>query len=451
MCSKVAVCCLFAALIVGCVKEPQAPSPGPIQAVIVTGISQDHLTYYTYERKGPINVDLSDLNVSSSVIAETDPFGQQFDSPPDFKLLLIQRGWATLKDPSHATQQYRAAQSQAEQEQQASEKARKEQEQRSQIEKAQEAAQQKAAEEAEQRKLQEEEQKRAQGPSTAERLWDKLSSLFSAALASVSVVLIRFLHWLRSIWLWIVSIGLASIFANKIISLFTRLYHRIRFERRIRLLFIGLSSTGKSAIKTRLVNPDISREEILNPSENRPTSELRTDRRNECVRADGFMIFPECRDVPGSEYSAVWDELAKTARWRYHTGLVVPLSLTGSDRLNTSRTWDENYIESQLVYIQFVAGFLKSHIYPKPKIVIIFLAKFDLLSERSPNDKSSQGEKANLEERFRAHIDIIRDACVKNDIPFETIVGSAAANWNVEQIVKVVGRRLYARKPLRRK
>ena len=76
-------------------------------------IQKEYLLYGQYSRSSLVHIDISDLIVDEHYLGRGDPFSTLYDPVPDFKLLLLQRGFAELRHPETATQQYRDAQTQA--------------------------------------------------------------------------------------------------------------------------------------------------------------------------------------------------------------------------------------------------------------------------------------------------------------------------------------------------
>jgi len=91
-------------------QQPQTPlsqSPGPIRIVEV---ARDHLTWRRYEpTDASASIDLSDLEVKADIIGKGDPLGYYFSKPEDIKPFLVENGFATLRDPSAASADLKAA------------------------------------------------------------------------------------------------------------------------------------------------------------------------------------------------------------------------------------------------------------------------------------------------------------------------------------------------------
>lgn len=413
----------------------------PPQYIIVTEVHEGYLLYYQYDAKGPNRVNLSDLNISERVIGDRDPFGEQYRTIPDFKLLLLQKGWASLKDPAAAPPLYRAAQQEFERQMAEALQQKREMEENERKER-EKAEAERIAQEALDKQRQAEERDR--GPSLFKRFWQSSCVLVSLCLSYVWNAIIAVLKWLRSMWLWILSIGIMSFLLKLMWQGIVHLYKRIAIQRRVRLLIIGFSGAGKTAICLRILDPDVAKEAIQNVSPSVRTEKLE---KNECIREGRYEIYPILKDVRGPEFETIWDELASRTFLHYHTAML--LSLAPTNRLTSPdspalQADDEKFLDRQFVFCQFIAGFLNSKLGPKPRIVIIFLGKFDLLAKHGPADTSSQNSRKAIEGLFANHVDIMKAAGRKAKIPVEVIVGSALNNWNVEWIIKTIGKELYS-------
>ena len=242
------------------------------------------------------------------------------------------------------------------------------------------------------------------------------------------------LEWFVLLWKWI--FGLASIGLTGLVAQY--IYKKVFLERKLRLLIIGEPSSGKTAIFSRILDPDVERQKILDLA---PTQALRRVYRNAFCRIGRYVIHPYLSDVPGSAFATVWDQFIKTRKQAI-------LLVLAPSKLNVcSDGFDEKYIYTQLGYVQsYLEGGIGSKVIKKPKVIIIFLNKFDLISSLNPEDSTAANIKKKYLEIFSEHIQSADVAAKKASIPIHIIVGSALENWNCNRILDLAGRELYGNK-----
>jgi hypothetical protein len=79
----------------------------------------------------------------------------------------------------------------------------------------------------------------------------------------------------------------------------------------------------------------------------------------------------------------------------------------------------------------------------KPKVIVLFISKFDLFSICHPEDSSSTEIKQKVLSHFKDHIEIIVKECKKTGIPCEIIVGSSTEKWNTSKVLEKITDTLY--------
>lgn len=108
-------------------------------------------------------------------------------------------------------------------------------------------------------------------------------------------------------------------------------------------------------------------------------------------------------------------------------------------RLDPHNDVDQKYIDTQLGYLHaYIQGGLGAQFTKKPKLLILYISKFDLFSAYPPEDSNSQKIKQVLEEVFKDHIEAAAKAGKEAKIPFELIFGSAVEKWNSDRIIFLV-------------
>lgn len=222
-------------------------------------------------------------------------------------------------------------------------------------------------------------------------------------------------------------------------------YKKVYIQRKFKLLIIGEPSTGKTALLYNLVDPNVSRDTILQLTESKAISRKQ---RNKVIPKGKFEIIPELADVPGSAFASVWDSLLGT----YNHALVMvvsPYRLNGvmdgtiKDQ-NIDSKVDQKYVDIQLGYVQaYIEGGIGAKSTKKPKVVIMFISKFDLYSKLHPGDSASQKAVQKIFDIFDEHIKSAKSAAKKAGIRFETIIGSSVEKWNTERVLAIVTDQLY--------
>jgi hypothetical protein len=358
---------------------PHLSWPAERELIAIVDVYNDKIVYETYKSKGYKEYDLSGLVVSKEIVGKGDPFNRVYHRVPDFKQLLLQSGYASLEKPESARPEHLAAQESAKSE------------------------------------------NKGQWAGSKEK-----AAGFVKLLRSWSISVWNFLkRWLPVA----ASIGLLSFVVKY-------LYKKFYIQRRLRLLIIGEPSAGKTALYLRLLDPKVDKKKILELS---PTRGLQRAEKNTFIPKGKFELYPCVSDVPGSAFSTVWDEFGKS---RFHA-IILVLAPTIQDS-RTPAVIDQKYIYTQLGYVQaYIEGGMGSHIAKRPKVIVVFINKFDLFSEVQPGDSAATSAEESLQEVFGEHIDSARMAGKKTGIPVYVLYGSALESWNCERIIDVVGQSLY--------
>jgi len=206
------------------------------------------------------------------------------------------------------------------------------------------------------------------------------------------------------------------------------------------LLIIGQMSAGKTAIFSRLLDPHISVEKILALEQSKSKQKIKF---RQHVQYAKFEIYPRLTDVPGSAFSTAWDELTRFRFIRRHA-IILVLAPTMKNVKSGSPIFDEKYLAVQLGYVQsFMEGGLGARKTRKPKVVILYLNKFDLVSDFPSGDSSAKEAEDKFLSRFREHQQSVELATKKAHIKLHIVVGSALRGWNCDNLITLVGKSLY--------
>jgi len=355
-----------------------------------------------YDPKEPQEIDLSDLILSGKVSnGKSLPLEllDTWDSVPDFKLILLRQGLAQLRDVQSAPESYRTAQ-----------------------DRAKDAGLGIWA-------------TPTPTPTPPSSPLATQSSPEPPGTTSVNDVFNLIVSSARFIWGWIVRLAPVG-FGG---FLLWALYYFFWVRRRIRLLIIGLKSAGKTAVYWRLIDPTIDSNKILSLEPTKARQKIAFRRHIQYAK---FEIYPRLTDVPGAAYSTVWDELTRF-RWlrRHAMLLVLAPSMMNSKGENIP---DTHYVATQLGYVQaFVEGSLSARKTRKPKVLILFLNKFDLISSHPPNDSAASDQRQVFLRAFSEHIESVERAIKRANIPYRLVIGSAVNNWNCTDLISVVGKLLF--------
>ena len=256
-------------------------------------------------------------------------------------------------------------------------------------------------------------------------------------------------------WAWTQEILRDSFITALLFAVIRWLYINIYLKRQVDLLVIGQPDCGKTALCLVLEKPNTPKADILKLEHSKAVSTSRTPER---IPRGKFEILPAMTDVPGTDFSTAWNKIHGTI-WGKMLGLIRKYALVvvlapgerngtnGGTVVSTrdvSSGNDQAYLYRQLGYIEaFVGGSLGSKKARKPRVVVLFMNKFDWFARMNPNDSSSLEVRRQFLAIFEKHIDLIKSAATKQKIPFESIVGSAVEKWGTEEVLDAVVHQLY--------
>jgi signal recognition particle receptor subunit beta len=365
------------------------------QLTYIAEVHQDKLIIATYNRQSVHSVDISDLVIDSAILGNRDPLNMIYDgSGTDFKGELLKKGLARVKSFESAPLEYREAQDYA---------------------KGQHLGIWRVPAADAPRDVRATEDGNP-GSSVTDKALNVLSTGWS---------------WVQPLFVWIVSAGLLTVFGQS-------LYKRFYIQRRTDVLIIGEPSVGKTALYKRLLDPSVERQELAGLT---PSSQEARGVRNRFVPWGRFEMYPRLTDVPGNKFSSVWDRMLKGSSH----ALVVVLSPTKRQNLTGGlNSEDQKYMTLQLGYVQaYIQGGLGSRVTKKPKILVVFINKFDLFSKHPAGDSAASADKSKVDELFAEHIAACNLAAKSASLPIRVIVGSVLENWNCTEVIEAMGNALY--------
>jgi hypothetical protein len=354
--------------------------------LIIRKIEKNKITYEKYNASGQESVDISNLILWDQIEAKGEIFNIFYYQITDLRVLLLEKGYAKIKDTTNASIEEISA------------------------------------------------QKRA--VSSKIGIWGKSEDRQKKPSEQTEKEVKNFFGTLWEIMIALSSIGLLS-------WIVTSLYKKFYVQRSVRLLLIGDPSAGKTALLKTLINTRMSketlREEILSLEPSRGVTKIK---RTAVIPAGKFEIVPEVSDIAGSAHSTVWDTFRKS---RNHAVVFVvsPLKINGVQD-GTVKTFDINtdtdqrYMDVQLGSLTFAVGGIGAKSTKKPKILILFISKFDLYSKDSPTDSSSRKIREKMLDIFKEHINSAESAAKKVGIRFKLILGSSAEQWNTKEVLDTI-------------
>ena len=382
--------------------------------IVVEKLEDGTLTYRNYELKESRQVDLSDLVLSERLQRKDmrlpPPLDSMWQDIPDFKVILLESGLAKLRNSETADRRYQEAQEKA----------------------------------------------REQGAGLwatptptpkPKRSPDQIASPSPLAASSsptsqqdapsvASVVFQRILEFAKFLWGWIVTLSPLGAGGLGITGLIYFFYIR----RRVRLLIIGQMSAGKTAVFSRLLDPHISADKILALEASKVKQKVKF---RQHIQYAKFEIYPRLTDVPGSAFSTAWDELTRFRLVRRHA-LVLVLAPTMKNVRSNGPVFDQKYLAVQLGYVQsFMEGGLGARKTRKPKVVILYLNKFDLVSDFPSGDSAAKAAEDKFLDQFREHKQSVELATKRAKIKLHVVIGSALKGWNSDNLITLVGKSLY--------
>jgi len=265
--------------------------------------------------------------------------------------------------------------------------------------------------------------------------------------------IIGFVGWqkyeqrLRNFKEWLVGfLGLSTLVA------LVKLIKTWEKRRKVKLKLIGLSSTGKSYLWHRLLDPEITESELLKTLGHRKSDDAR--RKATRSKAMGrYEITPIYYDTPGSKpgvQTAVMLEGSRGFQWLNKSIWMIMLATTPDHTISRSSPEEEkidrDYISEQLGNLNSPVGLLASGKISPPKMVIVCIGKFDLFADNHPADSSSRDIIAELEGLFRQHIMRVENECKAKRIPSEVIFCSATKGWGTNDILRLIEKALFSSK-----
>ena len=212
---------------------------------------------------------------------------------------------------------------------------------------------------------------------------------------------------------------------------------------------IGHTTVGKTVLFKRLLDKNVTREELLNEP---ITPGLNVQELPKHIPYGKFEIHLKIEDIAGSKFTLTFEELRRRWYSRLQTVLLVVLSPTSEKKVRADdneagadrHPVDPHFVSVQLGYMQaLVQGALGARHTIKPKAIVLYMNKFDLFSDLGPEDSTSRDAESEFKSIFAEHIECAQMSAHNLGVKMYPIVGSALNAWNCEKVIKIVGEILF--------
>jgi hypothetical protein len=247
--------------------------------------------------------------------------------------------------------------------------------------------------------------------------------------------------WFYHFWKEIVALGL---FSGGLGWVGRILYRRLFIQRKVNMTVIGLRSAGKSAVLRRFGDPDVSEAAIasMSPSLTSETAAWRNPK-----PLGRYEVHANYKDNPGESWGEFFNALASSG---FGTNIVV-LVISPTDNKNADKdNWmNPSFVSEQLGLAKaLIGGYLDVRYASGPALIIIFLNKFDLVSDRAPDDPLAFPQVTAFTSVFDPFLklDVIKRHQRSSPRPIvRVIIGSALKGWGTKGIMSSIEDLLYVR------
>lgn len=418
-------------------------------------VNEGSVTYSIYKFVESKSVDISDLELAPGVIG-TDPLNFIYWRMPDYKLELLKKGLARLKDSANASQEYLDAEQKAKGEglgmwyasptptPTASPSSTPTTTSRpTATPSATIASPSTATQPTATRSLT---ATTRSAPTRTLTPTPTLNSIQKLGRTITNMPWSDIVGWLAKLVLGIVGL----IGGADIIQWIDQRSHR----HRVLMTLMGEPSVGKTWLWTRLTDPDISEAELRKIKLSTVVNTAQATK----ITMGKFEIVPYLTDLPGTRPEKEIDTLLGQKKFRLlppslsrrKEVWLILLSTTPDSQISyqspAAQKVDQQYVSEQLGALKTPVGFIQARSTSKPQCVLLCISKFDLFSEQEPRDSTSKEARANLELVFKNHIARVEKACHSQGIPFNVVHLSALTGAGTEDIRRYIEKALYNRK-----
>jgi len=253
----------------------------------------------------------------------------------------------------------------------------------------------------------------------------------------------------------IISIAWYILPLSGLIGLITILFKFFK-RRKLYIVLLGSRSSGKTTIFRRLFHPEDKPEECSSPK-----TTIKTQKKiaNEQHNWGRYEVTPVYVDTAGGKFGEQASEMLKRdsllKKFFFKSSKYVwVITLAPTDNSKVSKDSEdkdkknEQFISEQFGYLSLPVAFLtgktnsafgKQSSLATPDLVMLCINKSDLFSN-SPND--NEGKKK-IEELFKKHITLIETTCKGGSFKFNCKIISACEGWDVHLVKRVIEKELY--------
>lgn len=234
----------------------------------------------------------------------------------------------------------------------------------------------------------------------------------------------RFLGSLSRNWLTVLSVLLALLGLPWV----KRFIDRQR-DVKVRVVLVGIPGAGKTDLWKAW------RDGMAPRSDAKPSIGVRSDQL-EPVPFGKLTFSQTTVDTAGSEPWHLIDEMRNNPGRRRKRVMVIVLAPTAQEAVNGQNPIDSGYIDQQKGFMNLpraILGGKQMSWYP-PDLVVLFVTKFDLLSDHAPRNPKSNEARQSLERQFDDHTRLVSSQCSKHKVPFLRVVGSAKEGWGIDEL-----------------
>jgi hypothetical protein len=211
------------------------------------------------------------------------------------------------------------------------------------------------------------------------------------------------------------------------------------------LILAGEPAGGKTGLNTILLEPTTPPQTIKNLKHTAMTSRANGHRSFPAGRLD---IYPILTDTPGTRSGTVIDALRKH-RWLWWRKpiLVFALSPYQSGLTQQGSPFDDAFIDQQRAFCQVASRIiLTSSLRRRIRACVIYISKFDIVSDDPPGARSAQLQEKSVRKAFAPHIAIVEGMCAidQPNVKCKVIIASSAngarTGWGVDELREYIGR-----------
>lgn len=223
----------------------------------------------------------------------------------------------------------------------------------------------------------------------------------------------NFINFLIKFWHWV---------AASLLS-FSAVVAGIRYlitSRRVFMFFGGEKGAGKTTLKTIIMEPDRSEEELKGTHPTRSDSSVRY------IRDDAqkkIKIVSKMVDYPGDDKYHVLNYLTSIRNKLFRKRIIVIVVAPTMANSKQTNMFDSGYINQQLSAIKILwVAVIKAKL-TKVNEVILFINKSDICNSEV------------LREKFSEHCSVLKKACEETGIIFKSVIGSSVKRTGVSDII----------------